>query len=53
MSSEIFGAGGGKCESQIFPPVTGGATQMCKDMEVPLISQIPLEPNLLLSAEKG
>jgi Mrp family chromosome partitioning ATPase len=44
---------GCKCESQIFPPVTGGAAQMCKDMDVPLIAQVPLEPNLLLSCEKG
>ena len=35
---------GCKCESQIFPPVTGGAEKMCKDMNVPLIAQVPLEP---------
>lgn len=38
---------GCKCESQIFPPTTGGATKMCEDMEVPLMSQMPLEPLLL------
>ena len=26
------------CESQIFPPVTGGATKMCEDLSVPLLS---------------
>ena len=41
------------CESQIFPPVTGGAAQMCAEMQVPLLGQIPLEPKLLLSCEAG
>lgn len=41
------------CESQIFPPVSGGAAKMCEDMDVPLLSQVPLEPKLLLSCEKG
>ena len=44
---------GCKCESQIFPPVTGGATKMCEDMQVPLLSKVPLEPNLLIQSEKG
>ena len=44
---------GCKCESQIFPPVSGGATKMCEEMDVPLLSQVPLEPALLLSCEKG
>lgn len=26
---------------------------MCKDMDVPLMSQVPLEPNLLIQSEKG
>ena len=42
-----------KCDSQIFPPVTGGAAKMCEEMEVPLLSQVPLEPALLISCEKG
>jgi Mrp family chromosome partitioning ATPase len=42
-----------ECESQIFPPITGGATKMCNDMQVPLLTQIPLEPKLLLSCESG
>ena len=41
------------CQSQIFPPITGGATKMCLDMGVPLITQIPIEPKLLLSCESG
>jgi len=42
-----------KCQSEIFPPVTGGATKMCIDMGVPLLNQIPLEPKLLLACEGG
>jgi len=41
------------CQSDIFPPVTGGATKMCQDMGVPLLGQIPLEPQLLLACEAG
>ena len=26
---------------------------MCKDMEVPLLAQVPLEPQLLISSEQG
>lgn len=26
---------------------------MCEDMQVPLLSQVPLEPQLLISCEKG
>lgn len=26
------------CESQIFPPVSGGAKKMCEDMQVPLMA---------------
>ena len=42
-----------ECESQIFPPITGGAPKMCEEMKIDLLSQIPLEPKLLLSCEKG
>ena len=41
------------CSSEIFPPVTGGAAKMCEDLGVPLLTQIPLEPNLLLACESG
>ncbi|KAK2097604.1 hypothetical protein P7K49_023055 [Saguinus oedipus] len=33
-----------KKESQIFPPTTGGAELMCKDLEVPLLGRVPLDP---------
>ena len=42
-----------KCESQIFPPVSGGAAKMCEDFNVQLLSQVPLEPKLLMSCEQG
>jgi Mrp family chromosome partitioning ATPase len=41
------------CQSQIFPPVTGGAEKMCQDMNVELLGRVPLEPKLLLSCEAG
>ena len=42
-----------KCESQIFPPVSGGAKGMCEEMKWDLLGQIPLDPNLLLCTEGG
>jgi len=41
------------CQSEIFPPVTGGAAKMCADMGVELLGRVPLEPKLLLSCEAG
>ena len=41
------------CQSEIFPPVTGGAAKMCEDMKVNLLGRVPLEPKLLLSCEAG
>jgi len=41
------------CKSEIFPPITGGAQKMCLEMGVPLLTQIPLEPKLLLACERG
>ncbi|CDW77673.1 cytosolic fe-s cluster assembly factor nubp1 [Stylonychia lemnae] len=41
------------CESQIFPPITGGASKMCQDMNIKLLAQLPLEPKILLSCEGG
>eukprot|EP01017_Pseudomicrothorax_dubius_P036392 TRINITY_DN5204_c0_g1_i3.p1 TRINITY_DN5204_c0_g1~~TRINITY_DN5204_c0_g1_i3.p1 ORF type:complete len:364 (+),score=95.90 TRINITY_DN5204_c0_g1_i3:1-1092(+) len=40
-------------ESHIFAPVTGGAEKMCEDYRLKLLSQIPLDPVLLISSEKG
>lgn len=41
------------CESQIFPPVSGGVKQVCDQMEIPLLCQVPLEPKLLMACESG
>jgi len=35
-----------KYESQIFAPTTGGAEQMCKQMNVPFLGSIPLDPQI-------
>ena len=42
-----------KNESEIFPPITGGAGKMCSDFEIELLGRIPLEPMLMLSCEAG
>ncbi|ELU15310.1 hypothetical protein CAPTEDRAFT_152695 [Capitella teleta] len=44
-----------KCqhETQIFPPTTGGAEQMCKDMNVPFLGRIPLDPRIGQSCDVG
>lgn len=41
------------CQSEIFPPVSGGAALMCKEMEIPFLGRVPLEPKLLLACESG
>lgn len=41
------------CKSEIFAPISGGATKMCADYSLPLLGQIPLEPKVLICAEKG
>lgn len=41
------------CQSEIFPPISGGATKMCADMQIPLLAQVPLEPKLLMACEGG
>ncbi|XP_064218589.1 cytosolic Fe-S cluster assembly factor NUBP1 isoform X2 [Aotus nancymaae] len=42
-----------KKESQIFPPTTGGAELMCKDLEVPLLGRVPLDPLIGKNCDKG
>jgi len=42
-----------KNESQIFPPTTGGAEKMAKDMEVPFLGRIPLDPRIARSCDEG
>uniref|UniRef100_A0A5F9C260 Cytosolic Fe-S cluster assembly factor NUBP1 n=1 Tax=Oryctolagus cuniculus TaxID=9986 RepID=A0A5F9C260_RABIT len=42
-----------KKESQIFPPTTGGAEAMCRDLAVPLLGRVPLDPLIGKSCDKG
>ncbi|XP_072916447.1 cytosolic Fe-S cluster assembly factor nubp1 [Hemitrygon akajei] len=44
-----------KCqhESQIFPPTTGGAMKMCKDLNIPFLGKLPLDPRIGKSCDEG
>ncbi|KAJ1502560.1 Cytosolic Fe-S cluster assembly factor nubp1 [Coelomomyces lativittatus] len=39
--------------SPIFFPSTGGAQQMCKDMNVPYLGGLPLDPNIMTLSDAG
>ncbi|KAM4634406.1 cytosolic Fe-S cluster assembly factor nubp1 isoform 2-T2 [Polymixia lowei] len=39
--------------SQIFPPTTGGAEQMCKMLNLPLLGKVPLDPRIGRSCDEG
>ena len=38
-----------KIETKIFPPTTGGAEQMCSEMDVDFLGSIPLDPRIGLN----
>ncbi|CEP03716.1 Cytosolic Fe-S cluster assembly factor NUBP1 like protein [Plasmodiophora brassicae] len=40
-------------ETAVFSGETGGARGMCKEMQVPFLGSIPLDPRLMASCEKG
>jgi Mrp family chromosome partitioning ATPase len=44
-----------KCtkETQIFAPNTGGAQKMCKEMGVPFLGKIPIDPRIGKSCDMG
>mmetsp|Transcript_10913 Transcript_10913/g.33461 ORF Transcript_10913/g.33461 Transcript_10913/m.33461 type:complete len:328 (+) Transcript_10913:69-1052(+) len=44
-----------KCEecTTIFPASTGGAEQMCVEMNVPFLGKVPLDPRLSHAADSG
>ncbi|XP_012921067.1 cytosolic Fe-S cluster assembly factor NUBP1 isoform X2 [Heterocephalus glaber] len=42
-----------KKESQIFPPTSGGAEAMCRDLKIPLLGKVPLDPCIGKSCDKG
>merc|ERR1712000_625517 len=37
----------------VFPPTTGGAAEMCKEMGVAFLGSIPLDPDLARAGEAG
>lgn len=44
-----------KCatKSDIFPATTGGAAQMCKDMNIDLLAELPLDPQITKACDQG
>ncbi|KAJ1801283.1 cytosolic Fe-S cluster assembly factor nbp35 [Coemansia sp. RSA 2399] len=44
---------GCKGESRIFYPTTGGAQKMCKDLGIPLLGSIPLDPSIGRACDFG
>ncbi|KAJ1662543.1 cytosolic Fe-S cluster assembly factor nbp35 [Coemansia sp. RSA 1813] len=44
---------GCKGESKIFYPTTGGAQKMCKDLGIPLLGSIPLDPSIGRACDFG
>lgn len=44
-----------KCKntSQIFPPTSGGAEQMCANLNLPLLGKVPLDPRIARSCDEG
>lgn len=42
-----------KTESQIFAPTTGGAEKMAKDLDVPFLGRVPLDPQLARACDEG
>uniref|UniRef100_A0A3Q3L805 NUBP iron-sulfur cluster assembly factor 1, cytosolic n=1 Tax=Mastacembelus armatus TaxID=205130 RepID=A0A3Q3L805_9TELE len=44
-----------KCKntSLIFPPTSGGAEQMCTDLNLPLLGKVPLDPRIARSCDEG
>jgi len=44
-----------KChtETKIFAPTTGGAIAMCKEMNVPFLGAVPLDPMIARACDEG
>ncbi|KAL3284602.1 hypothetical protein HHI36_018757 [Cryptolaemus montrouzieri] len=40
-------------ESEIFPATTGGAKQMCSDMNIPYLGSLPLNPVIARGCDEG
>ncbi|KAJ8974181.1 hypothetical protein NQ317_004860 [Molorchus minor] len=39
--------------SEIFPATTGGAKQMCKELDVPFLGSLPLDPRIARCCDEG
>lgn len=42
-----------KNTSEIFPPTTGGAEQLAKDMRIPFLGKLPLDPRIGKCCDEG
>jgi len=42
-----------KTETQIFPPTTGGAERMSKELDVPFLGRIPIDPRIAKACDEG
>ncbi|XP_004933671.1 cytosolic Fe-S cluster assembly factor nubp1 [Bombyx mori] len=42
-----------KSRSEIFPATSGGAAAMCRELRVPLLGALPLEPRLARACDSG
>lgn len=42
-----------KHDSPLFPSTTGGATQMCNELKLPLLAKLAHDPNLAQSCDNG
>lgn len=42
-----------KNETQIFAPTTGGAEAMAKEMQVPFLGRVPIDPQLARCCDQG
>lgn len=40
-------------KTEIFAPTTGGAEKMCKDMNVPFLGRVPIDPRLARACDEG
>jgi len=40
-------------ETELFPASSGGATQMCEDLDLKLLAQLPHDPRLAKALDKG
>lgn len=39
--------------SEIFPATTGGAKEMCKELNVPYLGSLPVDPRLARCCDQG